>query len=143
MCLLDAIKRGRRWRKTRLTVHREIFVKERAAVKLCVQASKRQFYCNRIDSICSSRQLFSLCDELLGKSRTTSLPSNVPRSRLPQRLCGLFSSKIRNLRDVFDSRSCESPTFAVYDGPMLSPFGPVREREICELTVGSPTKSCM
>ena len=29
----------RRWRKTRLTVHREIFVKERAAVRSCVLAA--------------------------------------------------------------------------------------------------------
>ena len=36
----------RRWRKTLLRVHREIFVKERAAVRSCVQAAKRQFYCD-------------------------------------------------------------------------------------------------
>ena len=103
----------RRWRKTRLTVHREIFVKERAAMRSCVQAAKRQIYCDRIDSICSSRQLFSVSNGLLGKSRSAPLPSDVPRSELPQRFCDFFSNKISNLRDNLDSRSCEPPTFAL------------------------------
>ena len=73
----------RRWRKTLLRVHREIFVKERAAVRSCVQAAKRQFCCDRIDSICSSRQLFLVSNELLEKSRSIPLPSDVPHSGLP------------------------------------------------------------
>ena len=40
----------RRWRATRLTFHREIYAKERAAVKACVQEAKRRFYCEKIDS---------------------------------------------------------------------------------------------
>ena len=124
-------------------MHREIFVKEKAAVRSCVQAAKRKFYCSRIDSKCSSKQLFSVSNELLGKSRSAPLPSDVPRSKLPQRFCDFFSGNISNPRDDLDSRSCEPPTFAVYDGHVLSHFDPVTEREICELIVRSPSKSCM
>ena len=94
-------------------VHIESFVNERAAARSCVQAAKKQFHCDRIDSICSSRQLFSVSSELLGQSRSASLPSDVPHSRLPQRFCDFFSNKISNLRDDLDSRSCEPPTFAL------------------------------
>ncbi|WP_374211094.1 endonuclease/exonuclease/phosphatase family protein, partial [Thiolapillus sp.] len=66
----------RRWRETRLTVHREIYAKERAAVRACVQAAKRRFFCEKIGSSSSCRQLFAVSDELLGRSRTTSLPSD-------------------------------------------------------------------
>ena len=118
----------RRWRNTRPTVHREIFVKERAPVRSCVQAAKRQFYCDRIDSICSSRQLLWVSNELLGKSPSAPLSSDVPRSELPQRFCDFFSSKISNLRNDLDSRSCEPLTFAVYNGPKLSYFDPVTVR---------------
>ena len=45
--------------------------------------------------------------------------------------------------DGLDSRSCEPPIFAVYDGPMPSHFDPVMKREVCELIVRLPTKSCM
>ena len=57
------------------------FFTERAAVGSCVQAAKRQFCRDSIYSICSSRQVFTVSN---GKSRTTPLPSDVPRSELPQ-----------------------------------------------------------
>ena len=66
-----------------LTVHREIYAKERAAVKACVQTAKRRFYCEKIDSISSSRQLFAVSSELLGKSSTAPLPSDIPVSTCP------------------------------------------------------------
>ena len=120
---------------------------ERVAVMSCVQMAMRQFHCDRIDCICSSRQLFSVSSELLGKSRThrhkPALLSDAPRSELPQRFCDFFSNKISNLGDDLDSRSFELPTFTMYDGPMLSHFDPVTARGICELIVRSPTKSCM
>ena len=63
--------------------------------------------------------------------------------------CGLFSWPVvicihaplsslltpHNLRDDLDSRSCEPPTFVVFNGPMLSHFDPVTEKEISELIV--------
>ena len=66
-----------------LTVHREIYAKERAAVKACVQTAKRRFYCEKIDSISSSRQLFAVSSELLGKSSTAPLPSDIPVPTCP------------------------------------------------------------
>ena len=91
-------------------------------MRLCVQVATKQFYRDRIDSVCSSRQLFSVSNKLLGKSHATLLPSDVLRSELPQYFCDFFSGKINNLREDFDSRLCEPPTFAVFDGPMLSLF---------------------
>jgi hypothetical protein len=134
----------RRWRKTRLTVFREIFVKERAAARSFLLAAKRQFYCDKIDSaVSSSKQLFSVTNELLGKSKSTSFPSDIPRSELPQRFSDFFSHKISLLRDELDSRSSAQATFAVYDGPMFSHFDPVTEKEISELIAKSPSKTCI
>ena len=80
----------RRWRETRLTVHREIYAKERAAVRACVQAAKRRFFCEKISSSSSCRQLFAVSDELSGRSRTIPLPSDIPRCDLPDRFCEIF-----------------------------------------------------
>ena len=85
----------------------------------------------------------AMSNELLGKSRTTPLPSDVPLSELQRRFCDFFTSKISNLRDDLDSSSCELSTFTVYDGHVLSHFDLVTEREVCELIVRSPTKSCV
>ena len=109
----------RRWRATRLTVHREIYAKERAAVKACIQEAKRRF---QFDSSSSCRQLFAVSSELLGKSSTALLPSDNSHSDLPDRFCDFFSDKTDRIRDDLDSRSCEPPTFAIFDGSQLSQF---------------------
>ena len=103
-----------------LTVHREIYAKERAAVKACVQTAKRRCYCEKIDSGSSCRQLFAVSSELLGKSSTAPLPSDTPRSDLPDRFSDFFSDKIDLFHDDLDSRSREPPTFTIFDGPLPS-----------------------
>ena len=104
----------RRWRVTRLTVHREIYAMELAAVRACVQEAKRRFFCEKIGSSSSCRQLFAVSDELLGRSRTTSLPSDIPRCDLSDRFCDFFYYKIKRMREDFDSRACDLSKFVVY-----------------------------
>ena len=125
-----------------LTVHREIYAKERAALKACVQTAKRRFYCEKIDSSSSCRQLFAVSSELLGKSSTAPRPSDTPRTDLPDRFSDFFSGKIDLFRDDLDSRSREPPTFTIFDSPVLSQFEPVTEKPIHELILRSPTKRC-
>ena len=78
---------------TRLIVHREIYAKEWAAVKP---------NCEKIDSSSSSRQLFAVLSELLGTSSTTPLPSDIPRSDLPDRFCDFFSDKTDRIGNDLD-----------------------------------------
>ena len=125
-----------------LTVHRKIYAKERAALKACVQTAKRRFYCEKIDSSFSCRQLFAVSSELLAKSSTAPLPSDIPRSDLADRFSDFFSDKIDLFRDDLDSRSREPPTFTIFDSPLLSQFETVTEKPIREPILRSPTKSC-
>ena len=134
----------RKWRKTHLTVHRQIFTNARDAVSVGVQAAKRQFYNEQIDSAASSsKQLFSVTNELLGKTKSKVLPTNIPRKDLPQSFCDFFAGKIFRIRDELDSRDCAPPSFAEYDGPMFDVFASVSEADIRTLILQSPTKSCM
>ena len=112
-------------------------------MKACVQEAKRRFYCKKIDSSSSCRQLFAVSSELLGKSSTAPLPSDIPRSDLPDQFSDFFSDKIDLFRDDLDSRSREPPTFAIFDRPLLSKFEPETEKPTRELILKSPTKSCM
>ena len=84
-----------------------------------------------------------MSDELLSRSRTTPLPSDIPRCDLLDRFCDFFCDKIKRIREDLDSSSCDPPTFAVFEGPLLSQFEPVIEKVIRELIIKSPTKSCM
>ena len=124
-------------------VNREIYAKERAAVGACVQAAERRSFFEKIGSISSCRQLFAMSDELSGRSRTTPLPSDTPRSDLPDRFFDFFCDEIKRTREDLDSRSCDPPSFAVFKEPLLPQFEPVTQKVIRELIIKSPTKSCM
>ena len=84
-----------------------------------------------------------MSDELLGRSRTIPLPSDIPRCDLPDRFCDFFCDKIKRIREDLDSRSCDPPSFAVFKEPLLPQFEPVTQKVIRELIIKSPTKSCM
>ena len=133
----------RQWRDTRLTVHREIYIKQRGVVKTLVRAARKLHFSARIENCSNTKQLFSVSSGLLGKSKTTPLPSDIPRSALQDRFCMFFSQKIQNIRQDLDAHPSEPATFSPYDGPKLCLFQPVTEEEIRKLTVESPTKTCM
>ena len=134
----------RLWRKTKLTVHKEMYINTRMEATQHVIAAKRQFFANKIDSgTFSTKQLFSVSNQLLGKSRSHSLPSNIPPNELPKVFCKFFSDKISNLREKLDSRHSLPPTFTVYEGPVLDQFASVSEDEISDLIKKMPTKGCI
>ena len=83
-----------------------------------------------------------MSDEVLGKAKTTSLPSNIPIADLPQRFCDFFVTKIKQIREDLDSSPHDPPSFFKFDEPQLSMFEPVTEELICRLISQSPTKSC-
>ena len=56
-------------------------------MKRCIRDARKLHYSNKIDISFTTKQLFAVSDELLGKAKTTSLPSNIPVSDLPQRFC--------------------------------------------------------
>ena len=133
----------RQWRDTRLTVRREIYTNQRGVVKTLVRAARKLHFSARIENCSNTKQLFSVSSGLLGKSKTTPLLSDIPRSVLQDRFCMFFSQKIQNIRQDLDAHPSEPATFSPYDGPKLCLFQPVTEEEIRKLVVESLTKTCM
>ena len=127
----------RRWRSTRLTVHREIFIKEQATVKRYIRDTRKLHYSSKIDVCSTTKELFSVSDEPLGKAKTTSLPSDIPIADLSQHFCDFYV-----IREDLDSCPHDPPSFFKFDGPQLSMFEPVTEELICRLISQSPTKGC-
>ena len=124
-------------------MHREIYNKQRGVVKTLVRAARKLHFSARIENCSNTKQLFSVSSGLLGKSKTTPLPSDIPRSALPGIFCMFFSRKIHNIRQDLDSQPSEPAAFTAYDGPKLCLFQLVTEEEIRKLVVESPTKTCM
>ena len=67
----------RPWRKTGLVVHREMYVEKRDMVNVLIDQEKTHHYQSIIaENQGNTKQLFSVVLLLLGKSKTTPLPSN-------------------------------------------------------------------
>ena len=80
--------------------------------------------------------------ELLGKSKSTPLPTDTPRSELPNRFSHFFSDKIKKIRDDFDAISSEEPAFTLYDGPCFHSFETESEEFVKKIVKESAAKSC-
>ena len=116
----------------------------RKTVRVRVLTAKQKHYASKIESgSSSSKQLFKVTNELLGKQSSKPVPTNVPNSELPQRFSDFFNQKIRILRDELDSCTSEPPLYSDYSGPILNEFVPATQQEIRDLIAKSPAKSCI
>ena len=119
----------------------------RSACKLVskiVQQAKSTFFNTKILACISSKQLFSITNTLLGKSKTSSLPSPIPSALLPQRFCDFFVNKISTIRDKLSSQTMSLPSVihTVFDGSPLTAFHPVSESIVCEVLNKTAIKTC-
>ena len=77
----------RKWRSSGLTVHKELYSAKLIAYTASVRKAKRQYY-NDVICICpSSKQLYNVTNQLLGRTKKSSLPNNIPTSDLPDTFC--------------------------------------------------------
>ena len=127
--------------RTKLTVHREIFVNQRNALKAHYRAAKREYLCHKIRHCSSSRLLYSVTDELMGRTTEPKLPTNIPFSDLPNAFSDFMHEKIANIRQVLDS--CPVPaSFELPAGTGLCTFAPVSEDLIRKLINDAPPQCC-
>ena len=111
----------RRWRKSGLTVHRQIFIHHHEKVKTLFLQAKKNYACNKIESSSSCKDLFHITDKLSGKKKDSTLPNSIPTVDLPATFGDFFSTKIQRLRDELDATS-RQPDFSVFCGPTPQSF---------------------
>ena len=83
----------RKLRESGLTVHREIYVKQRNLVSNMISKAKKDYLCHNIVNCGSSRELFRFSSQMMGTFGDTKLPSNISPESLPDNL--MNSSYIR------------------------------------------------
>ena len=133
----------RRWRKHRLTIFRDIYVKDRKAAGHIREKAKINFYKSKIESAPNSKTLFNVANELMGAPKSKQLPTNFLRTKLPQIFCDFFSSKISKIRNELDAIDSPSEIFSSYKGVTFSDFDPVSEKDLCDLVKSCSPKSCV
>ena len=99
----------RRWLKSGLEAHKQIFHSTCKFVKKIMQQAKSKFFNTEICACTSSKQLFHITNTLLGKSKTSSLPYSIPSALLPQRFCDFLVNKISAICDSLSSQTMPLP----------------------------------
>ena len=138
-------KAERVWRNTGLTIHREIYVIYRNKTKSLNRKKRKDHNCNKIEQCGTTKEIYNCTNELLGKSKNSPLPNNIPRSDLPNIFNNFFEKKICDIRkDLDDANDNELPVpeCCSYTGLKMNTFHVVDEDFVKKLLHATAPKSC-
>ena len=105
----------RRWLKSKLTVHEQIYDSIKQKVTNLVDKARQAYYSAKIQSSTTCKQLFQNFNTILGKSRSSPLPSTFDFDDLPNVFSDYFTEKIRSIRNFFpppNPTACPATSFA-------------------------------
>ena len=91
----------RRWLKSKLTGHKQIYDSIKQKVSNLVDKAKQAYYSAKIHSSTTCTQLFQNFNITLGKSRSSPLPSTFDSDDLPNVFSDYFTEKIHTIRKIF------------------------------------------
>ena len=139
-------KAERRWKKTNLTIYRDILKeKQQEANALCEEA-KADYYNKKIDETKkNSQELFKLANSLLYRTKDSTLPSHTSEKDLADSFGTYFCQKIEKIREHFPERMRSS---APVDNPSSSTIQPltsfleISKKELSKLILHGNSKSC-
>ena len=119
----------RLYRKTGLTIHKDIFKFQKNKTVNMIKEEKRKYILRKIASSNSSKELFKTFNDLIDKKKNNSLPVDVPKNELPNTFNIFFTDKIEKIRN----KPHQIPTqtfFKKYRGLTLSSFAPVTKEYV-------------
>ncbi|KAK6175986.1 hypothetical protein SNE40_014357 [Patella caerulea] len=138
----------RRWRKTRLEIHRQIFCQTRSDVNNKLRHVKTKYYNNQIlSNSANSKALFTHLFDLLGQRMSSPLPAADDYTTLANDFASFFKGKIDKIRDdlikavqndtTYTSQHTSSPS-----APSLCFFKPYTEDQVLKIIKDSKPTSC-
>ena len=87
-------KAERVFKKTGLTIHKEIFKYHKNKTTKVIENEKKKYIAEKIASSNNSKQLYSIFGKLTGKQSELILPSDTPMPCLPDKFNNFFIDKI-------------------------------------------------
>ena len=132
----------RRWLKSKLTVHKQIYGSIKQIVTNLVDKAKQAYYSAKIQSSTTCKQLFQNFNTILGKSRSSPLPSTFDSDDLPNVFSDYFTEKIRTIRNNFpppNPTACPDTSFA--GNPLLTSES-VTDEFVLKRINSASAKSC-
>lgn len=142
-------KAERRMRKTKLTIHRQMFKEACKTTNKLILQCKKDYFSNKIAEIGhDQKQLHRLTGDLMGNQRIVHLPESENEKDLADKFCEFFVGKISLIRDKLASNNAslvESNYMradVAFEGNKLKSFQICSTEEIRKIILSSPSKSC-
>ena len=88
----------RKWRKTKLTIFKDLYRQAKHKVSKLVHTAKCKFYTERIALASSSKELHQIVNTLSNRHPPNILPSIYPSADLPSIFIKHFTNKLEKLR---------------------------------------------
>ena len=131
----------RRWLKSKLTVHKQIYDSIKQKVTNLVDKAKQAYYSAKIQSSTISKQLFQNFNTILGKSRSSPLPSAFDSDDLPNAFSDYFTEKIRTIRNFPPPNPTACPDTSFAGNPLLT-FESVTDEFVLKIINSASAESC-
>ena len=133
----------RRWRKSGLTVHRDIYIEQKQRVNTIITEAKASYYKEAIqDHKGDTKQLFKFINNLLGKTNGSPLPSEKTNMEVADMFSDFFIEKIFRIQESIPDTPYHTEPPAVNVTSPLSDFHPVSEEEVIKIIKTCANKSC-
>ena len=139
----------RQWRKTRLTIHRQLYVEQCTLVNNLICESKLKFYSSVIEQNSSNQTvLFNTVDKLLNLSGPRKLPSYTDATVLANSFADFFVQKVQDIRNGLQQpvnhNNLNDLCEAINSNPqdVLLSFTPTSTTELSKLIGKVYKKSC-
>ena len=100
----------RRWLKSKLTVHKQIYESIKQEAIDSVDNAKTVFFSSKIQASKTCKELFQNFNTILGKNNSTPVSSSLNSDDLPQAFSKFFTDKNCTIRNSFPSTN---PTVSV------------------------------
>jgi hypothetical protein len=133
----------RAWRKSGLTVHRQIYIDKRKLVNNVIRSSKTEYYKGLIeDHKGDTKKLYKITNELLGNKSESPLPSGEHKV-VANMFSDYFIDKITAIRDSIPSSQGQDVSPTSHTLLMqLDTFEAVSEQDIEKIIRSCARKSC-
>jgi exonuclease III len=137
-------KAERLWRRTKLTIHYELYCAKKTGYNNLLSSAKKQHYNTKIAELGHDTKAISrVIDEILHKNKEIKLPKHVSSEELANRFVTFFSDKITAIRESLPTSICTNASWNLPTAACsLNNFEPVTEEEVLKLITAAAPKSC-
>ena len=132
----------RTWKKSGLTIHKDIFIHLKNKVNAMCQQAKKLYFSSKFKCVKSCKDMYRLTNILFNNKHDPLFPTDVPLSDLPNNFSSFFTEKVEKIRESLPCTESADYLDTPFSGVILDDFNTVSESDVIKIISESASKSC-